>query len=1081
MSKLTIYRASAGSGKTFRLAYEYLCLLLEEPNAYRHIMAVTFTNKATDEMKTRIISELNLLAHDAEKSPYISLLCSRLKTGIPALQQLAAETLQRLLHDFSEFNICTIDRFFQRTTRAFTREIGLQGGYNLEIEGNRVLQQAIDNMLFELENPQSTSLLQWLLRFSEERIESGLSWDIRRDIGGLSQEIFNETYKSFRDELLKITADKTFLREYAKKLRTVRKAFENEVVACAERALSLMADRGLSPDRFKNGSRSPFFLFEKWRAGVMKGPTETFVRLADNPEGWFTRKTDDATVEAIRQVYGEGLNDCVKKMVDLYGKGGYERYLTAVETGRYLFTLGILSDIDRHIQAYQQEHNLLLLSDTADLLHRIIDDSDTPFVYEKIGTRIEHFMIDEFQDTSNLQWENFRPLFRESLDKGQACLIVGDVKQSIYRWRNSDWRLLASGLRRSFDASKCEEQLLNTNYRSCKQIVAFNNSFFTAAAQLLQDKFNALLDAGACSGDREPLSTRIVDAYCDVPQQVSPAYESSDGHVQISFIDAPSTDDFKEEVLGRIPDLLIRLQQNGYRLRDMAFLVRNKADGVLIADTLLRYKASCRDERFRFDIISDESLYISSSPSVRFLVNMLAYLYNPKETLRSILATYEYEISQSGTTPQQALSAFFDGGEDSFAAQVERRMDEFRALSLYDLCQKIISFLPSEVLSREQIFIQAFEDLVLDFTASHAADMAAFLTWWNERGASLSVFTPESQDAIRIMTIHKSKGLDFKVVIMPFCDWSIDHSPTHTQILWCRTQGEPFEDIPLVPVRYSSVLERTAYSSDYFREKAFAYIDNLNLAYVAFTRAREEMILFAPQPASETVNSVATLMYAIVRASRSVVVPGVPCTVLSDAFCPETGVFELGSWWHPADKGIPVHVATVAAGSRQAEPGERFRLKMRHIGFFENSEQIKYGNLMHEILSGIRYPEELKSAVAPYVLSGELSQEEAAEVVRYLEEAISSPSVREWFSPAVEVWNEMEIWHPDGKILRPDRVVVSLNEAWVIDYKFGKTERTSYLKQVRRYAAVLSQMGYTSVKGYIWYVALQKIVPVYST
>ena len=492
--------------------------------------------------------------------------------------------------------------------------------------------------------------MQWLLRFSEERIESGLSWDIRRDIGGLSQEIFNETYKSFRDELLKITADKTFLREYAKKLRTVRKIFETEVVACAERALALMQGRGLSPDRFKSGSRSPFFLFEKWRAGVMKEPTETFIRLADNLEGWFTRKTDDTTVEAIRQVYGEGLNDCVKKMVDLYGKGGYERYLTAVETGRYLFTLGILSDIDRHIQAYQQEHNLLLLSDTADLLHRIIDDSDTPFVYEKIGTRIEHFMIDEFQDTSNLQWENFRPLFRESLDKGQSCLIVGDVKQSIYRWRNSDWRLLASGLRRSFDASKCEEQLLNTNYRSCKQIVAFNNSFFTAAAQLLQDKFNALLDAGACSGDREPLSTCIVDAYGDVPQQVSPAYESSDGHVQISFIDAPSTDDFKEEVLGRIPDLLIRLQQNGYRLRDMAFLVRNKADGVLIADTLLRYKASCRDERFRFDIISDESLYISSSPSVRFLVNMLAYLYNPKETLRSILATYEYEISQSGTT-----------------------------------------------------------------------------------------------------------------------------------------------------------------------------------------------------------------------------------------------------------------------------------------------------------------------------------------------------------------------------------------------------------------------------------------------
>lgn len=406
-------------------------------------------------------------------------------------------------------------------------------------------------------------------------------------------------------------------------------------------------------------------------------------------------------------------------------------------------------------------------------------------------------------------------------------------------------------------------------------------------------------------------------------------------------------------------------------------------------------------------------------------------------------------------------------------------MDDLSGLPLFDLCEKIISLLPPEVLCREQIFIQAFLDSVLDFTSNHAADIAAFLRWWNERGAAKSVSTPESQDAIRIMTIHKSKGLAFKVVIMPFCDWNIDHSATHTNILWCRTEGEPFNEIPLVPIRYSSVLERTAYSSDYFREKAFAYIDNLNLAYVAFTRAREEMILFAPRPASETITSIATLLYTAVRSPQTTVVQSdVPCATLAEAFCPETEVFELGHWWSPSENKHTEYVEAVSAGYKQAEPGERFKLNLRHIGFFENNEQIKYGNLMHEILSGIRYPEELETAVAPYVLRGDLSHEEAVAMSRYLNDLISLPEVRQWFSKEVEVLNETEIWQPDGTILRPDRVVITSDGAQVIDYKFGNAERPAYIKQIRRYADVLRKMGYASVKGYIWYVALQKIVPV---
>lgn len=1069
---LTVYRASAGSGKTFQLTLEYLKLLFASDRAYLHILAVTFTNKATEEMKRRVIDELNILAHAVRKSPYIACLGEHLALSDVDIQLRARGLLQTLLHDFSGFNISTIDRFFQQATRAFTREIGLQGGYNLELDSSHVLSQAIDNMLFRLEDSENKDLLQWLLQFSGEKVESGQGWDIRRDIGALSKEIFNEQYKTYRQDILALTADKKVLTAYLREMHRLRDRFEEALREIAALGVSQMALSGLSPDDFKGSSRSPFFWFDRWAKGSVDRPKSSFTLLLDNPEGWRTKKSERGS--EIDAVYPQ-LNETIRGILACFET--YPLYQSAVETARYIYTLGILSDIDRYVQQYQQEHNLLLLSDTTELLNKIIDGSDTPFVYEKIGTRIDHYMIDEFQDTSRMQWRNFFPLFNESLDKDRDCLIVGDVKQSIYRWRNSDWKLLSEQIAVEFKAYQRQDAVLDTNWRSCARIIAFNNSFFTRAAAFLQQQFNDQSSDGYLApADRERLGTLITHAYADICQQTPESARKKGGHVKLSFIEEGNSD-WTEQVLGQLPEMLMKLQDNGYLLKDIALLVRSKSEGALLADFLLQYKAERpADNRYRFDIISDEALFLANSPFVKLMIRLLNYLYRPEEELNRILAAYEYYLSHGKLDAAPALNTCFEKRVEEpsrlFPADVEMALDAIRTLPLFEMCEKLVALFPFFD-SKEGAFVQAFQDLVLAFTVRNSADIGSFLRWWDEQGCTKTISTPDSQDAIRIITVHKSKGLAFNVVIVPFCNWEIDHSAVHSNILWSRTQQKPFNRLPLVPVRYSSRLEQTVYASDYFTEKIHAYIDNLNLAYVAFTRAREELILFAPRPGNKL--TLASLLATCIGGDFSGAVPDAePGGWYDDA----TGVYESGEWWRTESVRLEGASELTMPEYRSVDPGERLQLKLFSQGFFGNNGERRYGTLMHDILSRIQTSDDIDEAVQRGVLSGELSDSDAAPIVQKLKAWTSYSETNRWFDRECRILNEVEILRNDKRLMRPDRVVLFAETVEVIDYKFGNVERKSHVTQVEHYMEAIREMGYISVKGFVWYVEMNKIVPV---
>ncbi len=1068
---LTVYKASAGSGKTHQLTAQYLRLLFKSPYAYRHILAVTFTNKATDEMKTRIVKELASLASH-KKSDYTTMLSSEYKLSEEQVRAKARDILVYILHDYSAFSVSTIDRFFQQTMRAFTREIGLGGGYNVELDTEKVLNEAIDSMLFELEKSNNKDLLDWLIRFSEEKVENGETWNIRNDIQSLSTEIFKESYKSFRNEVQRDISNKKLIDEYKELLHSYIRTFEQTSQQIGERALNTMLRFDLSAEDFKGGSRSPFKSFIRWANGDIVEPTATFKKLDNDVSDWYTKTTTTATRNKIEEAYHGGLAGCVSDIISHYDNN--KAYQTAYEINRYFFTLGILGDIDSKIREYTSENNVMLIADTTELLNHIIDGNDAPFIYEKVGTRTDHYMIDEFQDTSRMQWQNFEPLVKNSIADGNHNFIVGDVKQSIYRWRNSDWKLLDEQLDIDFSNEGIQHESLDTNWRSGYNIVNFNNAIFTSGAQLLQDTYNKVLPEG--NDNNQYFSQRIEKAYNDAYQHVPASKLDAAGRVKIEFINTDEQD-WTTYSLEQVPRQIEELQDRGYDLKDIAILVRTKKEGADIANCLLEYKEQHPDSKYRYDIISDEALYLNNASSIKLAVALLKYLRNPQDKTLQVLAAYEYYKLNIQMKAEEALQEYFSGN-GNLPNEILSILDRISSLPLYEMTEEIFGIFREAMNENEQIYIQSFLDMVLDFTVRHTSDLDAFLNWWDESGVRKTIFTPDGQDAVRIMTIHKSKGLGFKAVIIPFCNWEIDHKlPT---ILWCHPRVEPFNKLHLVPVKYSQKLKNTIFEDEYFYERLHAFIDNFNILYVAFTRAKNELIAFAPQPKKSDISNIASLLWNCINSTKPENKDDKEFISLSEHFDGENGLLQLGDEYRPSQKtddansNNEIHIDSLS----NIPFDDRLKLLLNNKYFFTDTGQRDYGTLMHEIVSGVQTIDDVEPALQKYYLSGEITAEQCDELNEILHQYLSNELVAEWYSGEYRVLNEVQILQPKGTFVRPDRVMIKGKEVIVIDYKFGEKENKKYIRQVKFYADQIRKMGYVDVKAYICYIRLGKVVEV---
>ena len=930
---INIFKASAGSGKTHTLSKTYLDLLLkaDSKTAYRNILAVTFTNKATEEMKERILRDL---AEEGKTNPR------------------AREILINLLHDYGSFSVSTIDKFFQQALRAFSRELGSSGNYQIELDKASLTKEAMDRVLDDL-TEKDKDLLGWFTKQLETALDNGESFHLESSLYEMAEE--------FGDVNEKFTYDKKKLTELKEKCKEIVDTFHKDVY---ENALCIdtttwgkTAAKGLAQYA---GAQT------KYKDSVKAANATTLAKLAET-----------AGCEAMYA------------LMNPQGRR-WKEYRTARMVEKVIFTLGLAEEFYSKLAIIEEEKGVISLDESTSLLRDIIDGSDAPFIYEKLGVRFNHFLLDEFQDTSVVQWENFKPLLANSVSEGYSNIIVGDVKQSIYRWRNSDWNLLDKEIEENFKG-KVKVITLKENWRSTQSIVDFNNEFFTFAADNLG----------------------LSNIYADVKQEVK-VEDSQEGCVTV---------DFCEDELEMIDGYIEQAVAAGAKMSDMAILLRTNGEGKKVAEYLLSKG---------YSVISDDSLDLKSSLIIRKIVSYLHSLCNNSDSLNTYL---------------------------SESLEIDSEREYHSLLDLVDGVIKDLSETHPDEIKGQTLFIQSFMDDILEWTSIHGNDLRQYLKHWEE--SKIAISSPNDPNAIRITTVHKSKGLAFPIVIFPFAE-KVGLFKEDT--LWCHLDsdaemGESFNSI--FPVVLGKSSGDSFFSESLKNEMEMQRIDNLNIFYVCLTRARKEMHIIAKNPPKSLIdgksspNDLSQLLYL---------------------YCEQNG-YTFGSpyRWNEASKKEDSEIEEFDAeyetyGMNPEACSRRFVASSDAWDYF--SEE------------GIGQSKRLRGIEQHALLSRIRTSDDAPEVLRSIEpqtrelllERISAHS--EWFSPELKTLNEVAIIDSFGNTNRPDRVLVDEEgHVTVIDFKFGE-EDEKYSGQVRRYMRLFREMGYGEVSGYIWYVPIDKIIQV---
>lgn len=1059
MQGLTIYRSSAGSGKTYTLVQEYLRIVLVNPWDYKHVLAVTFTNKATDEMKSRIIDTLSRLATTPpEELTKDSALHQEMQAELESrkvpytVREQAGKVLRLILNDYSNFSVSTIESFFQRIVRAFARELGIPLGYDVEMQQDVVLQRIVDEMYMDI-GPDKR-LTQLFVNFLEGKLEEERGWNVDTEIKNLGREIFKEQFQRLAKAASGQEDQVGHILELAGQLWGIRSGFEQKMISLAEEAFEIMDSYGLAISDFKYGGASAANHFQK----ILKGdyaPANRARTAAEDRLIWY--KPKDAIAYRIEQALDAGLPDLMQRAVAAYDDE-FPRYHTARHVLTTLYSFGVLNDLQHKLSEYRKEHNQLIISDTNFLLHPFVRDQDTPFIYEKVGTRYDYYLLDEFQDTSDMQWLNLRPLLAEALGQGNGGLIVGDAKQSIYRWRNGNMELILQEVKaqmRHLYGQEVAEKELRDNWRSSGDIVAFNNALFLRATESLADTFEGAHQA------------RFYQAYQDVSQRAQkmdlPGFAAVDFFPHRGNNDPPEVPGWQDLALTRTGELIHELMEEGFHGNQIVLLVRSNKEGVKIAEYL---------QQQHIKVVSNESLLIASHPRVLFLEAVLRHLNHEGDAISRAALAYYHRLTTGRTDVDHTLFDTASGGV--LSAEFEAAKADLRQLPVYECVEKLCRLFP--LLLEANAYVQGLLDAVLEYSSSQDASISGFLSWWGEVKSKRAIAAATERDAVQIMTIHKAKGLEFPVVIVPFADWEI--SPSYRDVLWLSTEGQahPFDRLPYLPVKSGASLGNTLFSAAYDEEKLMTALDNLNLLYVAFTRAQTRLYACTQDMDGKSKGGrLASLLNEVVSADA------LPGQMFEDPRRFESGTIEP-----------PVPEAEAAQQADTLDmPGQMVgqsdwdrRMRVRFTfdrypirDILQRSEKVDVGQLLHDALSFVQTGTDIPDAVERMFLKGYLQATQKSTLQHQLESVLKQPQAADWYSGAWEVRNEASIIGPDGQLLRPDRVMIRDGEAVVVDYKTGG-ERPEHRKQVGTYVKALGEIGYVPVTGYVYYIGSGQVYAV---
>ena len=1108
---LTVYRASAGSGKTFTLAVEYISLLVKDPENYQHILAVTFTNKATQEMKMRILSQLYGIANSLQSSQqYFNKV--KEKTNMPdaVIRNNARAALTLLIHRYNNFRILTIDAFFQQVLRNLAHELGQTANLRVDLNNEEITEKAVDQMIESLEKGQP--VLQWISTYINNSIEDDNGWNIIGKIKTFGTNIFKDFYKAHEANLKEQLSNADDFKVYETTLRKRRNDIRKTFNSKAKSILNEIKNANLDiPSNYRSGLYK--YLTDSAIAPLTNKPLKAGVLKAnESPQNWTSSKCAKADKQQIQTLAAEVLSAQLSELI-AYNDDNWNEFQSIQLTLSHLSELRLLHAIADAVDNLTKDTNRFMLSNTQALLKELIADSDTPFIFERIGARLKHVMIDEFQDTSTIQWQNFQVLLANCMAQELSQnLIVGDIKQSVYRWRQGDWGIL-NNIEKSFAHQKIRLETLDYNYRSEKRIIDFNNAFWeqcvaNTAKEVAQD-------------DAEKAEI-VQKAYEDVAQKTHKTTEN--GFVKISLYPSKS---MKEAVLEELIETIKELFNNGYGGKNqskIAILVRSKSNIQDIVNALLQSFGN------EINIVSDEAFRLDASLSVNIIVSAMHLLTHPDDVLTrgKLVKLYNQEVLKKPLTDTDLLVSI-NGSNNIDTKNIDKK--ERRKLATEQQMAKLNSQLPPEYVANRELllglpivdlvdklfmlfgldqlegqssYICTLYDTLNDFLKDHTADIDDFINEW-ENSLSSKTIQSDEIEGIRIMTIHKSKGLEFDNVIIPFCNWEMEKKGT----LWCETKNKPapYNKLPLLPIDFSrDKLIGTVFEDDYKEEHFQNIVDNLNLLYVAFTRASKNLFVFGLRQGKTTLDNIAkgtppgNRSYAIELALRQVSeqLQGSSLSFPDDigseihfeygTLVPETHEKEHAVADNPflikPDKHI-VSIATYpqAATFKQSNKSIEF-VKGEDVDPSDRTRYIKIGNVLHQLFSTIYTTADIPTRLNELEQQGIIYNDEitSAQLRTRIEDAITNPQVQEWFSKRWQLYNECTIleYNKDTNEMeehRPDRVMTDGKEFVVVDFKFGK-EREEYKKQVQQYMEILIRMGHKKVSGYLWYVVKNNVVEV---
>src|SRR6056297_2990943 len=1024
-----LYKSSAGSGKTYTLVKEYLKIILGNPEYYKKILAVTFTNDAAGEMKIRIINKLNEFSKN-NKDTLFNDIKNELNLSENILKKRSEKVLKNILHSYSDFSVMTIDSFIFRIMKSFSVDLNLPLSFDVDMDIHNLTRTIVDNLLDSVEK--GSYLADIITKFALSKINTKNSWNIETELIKMGNESFKEKNIDYHRYLLSDKFGNEFWKNLIEYIRKKVNIYRNTINNIAGKAVKEIEDSKYNPSDFqyKNSGNGVKF----YKLAEATTPEELDLKKRFRRDDRWLTKSDKKNKPCKVEFVNEKLEPLREKICD-YAEANEKEFISNYLILENIYAEAVLREFEKQAEKFKENNNIIPISDFGKKVNELISRELIPFIFWRIGTKYKHYLIDEFQDTSRLQWYNLYPLVDNSAAVGNFNLAVGDGKQAIYRWRAGDVEIMENEVENEFNDLKIER--LGKNYRSCSSIVAFNNDFFA-------DIYEDFKEIG-------PLFEKIYQKDNVLQGEI----REKKGYVKVNEISLDqkiNVKEKKEKILDKLVEDIKKIlgNKNGFQQRDISILVRKNRDGNMIADRLFKEG---------IEVVSPDSMLLSNSRTIRFIISLLKVLNSRDNIAKHSLKYLHPDESLDKDKVEQDI-------KDKFLI-----LKSFITKPLYEIVENIVILF--ELNSYNPGFLQGFLDVIHEYSNNFKNDIKSFLNWWedNKDSDKCSLIIPKNKNAVRISTIHKAKGLEFPIVFVPF-SWPLK-----------RKRGKPLNSIwveyeifnglkfPFL-IDLTQISKESYFQEEYFKEKNNNIIDNINLMYVAFTRAVDRLYLYVDEKEkSKKISTTSDLIRSRIEK-------------LYDKNFDNDGLLEFGL------KEKKEQEKTITK-SREIKDiiSTRWRKRLiikKHKDEFwrfaetDRIDSINRGLVIHDILSNIIEFDKIDEIIENAYLDGVLRKENIKEYKKLIKDIMqirySGGIVKDWFENNEMILNETSILTSEEEY-RPDRVIINDQIAEIVDYKTGE-EHSSHKKQIKNYGNLFLEMGY-KVKGiYLLYIDLKTVVEI---